>query len=415
MKSNYKKIGDYIWPVNKRNKDLQVTDLLGINIDKFFMPSVANIVGTDLSVYKVVSKNQFACNRMHVWRDHRIPIALSRNEVDFIVSPAYDVFEIKDETLLLPEYLMMWLSRAEFDRNAWFYTDADVRGAISWDAFCNLPIPIPDITKQQEIINEYNVIKNRITLNETLIMKLEDTAQALYRQWFVDYEFPDADGKPYKSNGGEMEYSWTLEKEVPRGWELQRLSNFCNFQNWYSYTSEELKESKIWMVTIKNFDKNWWYKIEWLKEIIPQKNYKDKTIEIWDVLVAHTDLTQWTIIGNPLVILSKSHYELLVFSMDTVKIISKISGINNSLYYFILKQSNFYDFASWYVNWSTVMHLSKNALLEYSILFPNEISIAKKLSMLLNSFMMKKSIIYKEIENLWKMKDLILAKMASVG
>jgi restriction endonuclease S subunit len=119
-----------------------------------------------------------------------LPVALSKKDEDFIVSPAYDVFEIIDENELLPEYLMMWFSRKEFDRNAWFYTDADVRQGLHWDAFCNMDIPIFDITKQQEIVEEYNVIKNRISLNNSLIEKLEDTAQAIYRQWFVDFEFP---------------------------------------------------------------------------------------------------------------------------------------------------------------------------------------------------------------------------------
>lgn len=121
MRSNYKRLGDYITEVKTKNTDLAAKSLLGINIDKFFMPSVANIIGTDLSVYRVVKKGQFACNRMHVGRDYRIPIALSNSEEPFMVSPAYDVFEIKDTTKLLPEYLMMWFSRKEYDRNAWFY------------------------------------------------------------------------------------------------------------------------------------------------------------------------------------------------------------------------------------------------------------------------------------------------------
>ena len=155
---NYKTLGDYIIPVKVKNTDLKATELLGINIDKFFMPSVANVVGTDLTRYKVVEKNQFACNRMHVGRDYRIPVALSDIDEPFMVSPAYDVFQIINTTKLLPEYLMMWFSRAEFDRNAWFYTDADVRGGLAWDAFCEMKLPVPDIEKQREIVAEYNIV-----------------------------------------------------------------------------------------------------------------------------------------------------------------------------------------------------------------------------------------------------------------
>lgn len=204
MQSNYKRIGDYIKEVKEKNVTLEATLLLGININKFFMPSVANVIGTDMSNYRIVKKNQFACNRMHVGRDYRIPVALSNREEPFIVSPAYDVFEIIDTSVLLPEYLMMWFSRKEFDRNAWFYTDADVRGGLHWKAFCDMQLPIPSSEKQKEIVKEYHIIQNRIALNNQLISKLEETAQAIYKQWFVDFEFPDENGLPYKSNGGEM-------------------------------------------------------------------------------------------------------------------------------------------------------------------------------------------------------------------
>lgn len=193
MQSNYKRLGDYIKVVKEKNIDLKASKLLGINIDKFFMPSVANVIGTDMSNYKIVKKGQFACNRMHVGRDYRIPISLSKEDEPFMVSPAYDVFEIIDTKVLLPQYLMMWFSRKEFDRNTWFHTDADVRGGLPWNAFCDLKLPIPSIDAQSEIVCEYNVIRNRISLNNQLICKLEETAQAIYKQWFVDLENENED------------------------------------------------------------------------------------------------------------------------------------------------------------------------------------------------------------------------------
>ncbi|MDH6357344.1 restriction endonuclease subunit S [Parabacteroides sp. PF5-9] len=183
---NYKRLGDYIREVDVRNEDDSITNLLGINIDKYYMPSVANVVGTDLSRYKVVEKGQFACNRMHVGRDKRLPVALSIKEDRFIVSPAYDVFEIIDKKELLPEYLMMWFSRKEFDRNTWFYTDADVRGGLNWNTFLDMQLPIPSPEKQREIVAEYNAVQRRIDLNNQLIQKLEETAQTIYKQWFVE-------------------------------------------------------------------------------------------------------------------------------------------------------------------------------------------------------------------------------------
>lgn len=225
MRSNYKRLGDYVRQVKVKNTKGLYDLLLGINIDKYFMPSVANVVGTNLNRYKVVKKNQFACNRMHVGRDYRIPMALSDKENPFIVSPAYTVFEILDESHLLPEYLMMWFSRPEFDRECWFHTDADVRGGLPWDLLCDVELPIPSIEKQQEIVNEYNTIVNRIKLNEQLNQKLEETAQALYKHWFVDFEFPSEEGKPYKTSGDKMVYNEELDKEIPEGWVDKSFTN----------------------------------------------------------------------------------------------------------------------------------------------------------------------------------------------
>lgn len=227
MQSNYKRLGDFIKEVKARNTDLKAEKLLGININKFFMPSVANVIGTDMSVYKIVKRNQFACNRMHVGRDYRLPVSMSKTDEAFMVSPAYDVFEITDTAILDPEYLMMWFTRREFDRNAWFYTDADVRGGLHWKAFCDMQLPIPSLAKQKEIVKEYNIIKDRIALNQQLIQKLEETAQAIYKQWFVDFEFPDESGKPYKSNGGEMVFNEELEQEIPLGWEYKALGKIA--------------------------------------------------------------------------------------------------------------------------------------------------------------------------------------------
>lgn len=263
MQSNYKPIGDYIQKLKVRNSENRYSELLGINIDKFFMPSVANVVGTNLSRYLIVEPGQFACNRMHVGRDYRIPVALSEKEKPFIVSPAYDVFEIKDPSLLLPEYLMMWFRRAEFDRNAWFYTDADVRGGLAWDAFCSIELPVPSIEKQREIVREYNVVKNRIKLNEEINQKLEETAQALYKHWFVDFEFPNKEGKPYKSSGGKMVYNDELDKEIPEGWEVKSL-NELTWGNPENFTISTENFTEIEYLEISNITKN---KIDNLKII----------------------------------------------------------------------------------------------------------------------------------------------------
>ena len=128
------------------------------------MPSVANVIGTDLSRYKLISKGLFACNPMHVGRDERLPIALYEKDSPAIVSPAYFMFEIIDRDVLNEEYLMMWFRRPEFDRECWFMTDGSVRGGITWDDLCRIKLPVPSYARQCEIVESYRAITNRITL-----------------------------------------------------------------------------------------------------------------------------------------------------------------------------------------------------------------------------------------------------------
>ena len=162
------KIGSIVKWIDERNKSLISTNLLGINIDKFFMPSVAIIIGTDLSTYKVIKKGQFACNPMHVGRDEKMPIALYFDEKPSIVSPAYFVFEVKSEKEILSEYLMLWFRRNEFDRESWFHTDGTVRGGILWEEICDMTIPLPSIEEQKRIVESYNDIERRISIKRQI-------------------------------------------------------------------------------------------------------------------------------------------------------------------------------------------------------------------------------------------------------
>ena len=185
MKSNYDILGNHIRLIDTRNRESITDRVLGINIDKFFMPSVANVIGTDLSKYKLITKGKFACNPMHVGRDERLPVALYDEEEPAIVSPAYFMFEVVDNSILNEDYLMMWFRRPEFDRICWLHTDGSVRGGITWDDICRLELPIPPIEKQLEIVNSYKAITERIALKKKINDNLEATAQAVYKKMFV--------------------------------------------------------------------------------------------------------------------------------------------------------------------------------------------------------------------------------------
>jgi type I restriction enzyme S subunit len=166
---SYKRIGNYVRLVSNRNSDWAITNLLGVNIYKNFMPSVANTSGVDLSKYKIIQKGQFATNIMHVNRDEILPVALYQKDEPAIVSPAYMTFEVIDETELLPEFLMMEFQRPEFDRRAWTYCDSSVRGGLEWERFCDIEIPIPHIDEQRKFVALYNgLLTNQKTYANSL-------------------------------------------------------------------------------------------------------------------------------------------------------------------------------------------------------------------------------------------------------
>jgi len=169
MKNNNKRIGDYIQLVDNRNKELAVSNLLGINITKNFMPSVANTSESDLSKYKIIQKNQFAYSAMQVGRDETIRLALYAEDKPAIISPAYLVIEVKDENELLPEYMMMWFQRPESDRYGWFISDSSVRASLEWERLCEIQIPIPHIDEQRKYVALYKgLLTNQKTYQNSL-------------------------------------------------------------------------------------------------------------------------------------------------------------------------------------------------------------------------------------------------------
>lgn len=237
MPSNYKRLGDYIEPVGPYNEGMEVEELLGISNQKYFQKAKTNTIGINLEKYRIVRTGEFAFNRATTRNGDKISIAL-RQGSDCIVSPSYRIFRSKDENVLNSEYLMMWFRRPEFDRYARFKSHGSAHEFFDMDEMNEVQLPVPHIDVQRAMVKEYNTITNRIKLNEQLNQKLEETAQTLYRHWFVDFEFPydfqkgepSLQGQPYKSSGGEMLWCEELEKEIPKGWDNGVLSELCKIE-----------------------------------------------------------------------------------------------------------------------------------------------------------------------------------------
>lgn len=411
MQSNYKPIGKYIKEVKTRNTDGTVSNLLGVNIDKYFMPSVANIVGTDMTKYKVVKKGQFACNRMHVGRDERLPVAMSISEEDFLVSPAYDVFEIKDENILNPEYLMMWFSRKEFDRNAWFYTDADVRGGLHWKAFCEMTLPIPSLEKQKEIVAEYNIIVNRIKLNEQLNRKLEVTAQAIYKQWFVYFEFPDEHGKPYKSSGGEMVWNEAIGKEIPSKWKdgtINELIDLIDGDRGTNYPSqgEMLSEGYCLFLNAGNVTKNG-FAFDANMFITEEKDNKLRKgkLQRHDVV-----LTTRGTVGNLAYFGKNVEYANIRINSGMIIIRGKTEPTNSFYAFLLMKSSEMKDLINSYMSGSAQPQFPIRDIVGMPVIIPDRATIGKFVEMVL-PIQDDMDLRDKQIRYLKRFNDVLLAKM----
>lgn len=204
--NNYKRLGKYIEPVVGRNNGTMITNLMGISYKKIFIPSIANIIGTDLSTYRIVHSGDFAFCPVTSRNGDRITIARYRGKQDCIISQAYQPFRIKDEKELNPEYLMLWVKRPEFDRYARFHSHGSVREIFSWDDMCDVMLPVPKIEVQNQIVNDYQAIEKRIVNNEQLIEQLEKLGQVLFRQKFVD----------------DIDFD-----NLPEQWKLTTVKDFC--------------------------------------------------------------------------------------------------------------------------------------------------------------------------------------------
>ena len=217
----YKRLGNYIREVNVRNRDEKVTNLQGVSISKQFIPSIANTIGTDMSTYKMVNPGQFAYGPVTSRNGDKVSIALYKGDDDAIISQAYTVFEVIDCEQVSSEYLMMWFQRPEFDRYARFHSHGSAREIFDWDELCGVYLPLPDIDRQREIVEEYETLSRRIRLNEQMIEKLEATAQALYRKMFVD----------------------SIDKEnLPEGWRMGTIGDLFELQRGFDLPSQERTE-----------------------------------------------------------------------------------------------------------------------------------------------------------------------------
>lgn len=244
MKEGYRLLGDFIRQVDVRNTDGKEENLLGVSVQKMFIPSIANTVGTDFTKYKVVKRGQFTYIPDTSRRGDKIGIALLTDYDEGLVSNIYTVFEVKDENELLPEYLMLWFSRPEFDRYARFKSHGSVREIMDWDEMCKVELPVPSIDKQRSIVKAHQTITERIELKRRINDNLEATIQAAF-----DKAFHDA--------GVSLPETIIKQNKVPQGWTDATVGDFASVQTGpfgSQLHNEDYVESGTPIITVEHMD-----------------------------------------------------------------------------------------------------------------------------------------------------------------
>lgn len=354
MKSSYKPISDIVERVDIRNSDGNADILMGLSIDKCFIRSVANTVGTDLKKYKVIRRNQFAVSLMQVSRDSKIPVACFRECDRAIMSPAYSIFQVADESVVLPDYLDMWFKRAEFDREAAFIAVGGVRGSMPWEEFARIKVRVPTIDEQRSIVKAYQTITERIELKRRINDNLEATVQAIFKSEFIDYE------RANYSDYIEFEFG-----KYPATWNLVDLDTVVDVRDG-THDSPSPTESGKYLITSRHLlpyavDSSDAY---FISETDFKKANERSKVEYGDIL--------FSMIGTIGIISFITNKEV-DFAIKNVGLFR--TSQNPTIRYFILsylKSKIVENYISSYMAGSTQSYVSLNVLRKIPLILPTE-------------------------------------------
>ena len=354
MKEGYKLLGDYIRQVDIRNTEGKEDNLLGVSVQKQFIPSIANTVGTDFTKYKVVKKGQFTYIPDTSRRGDKIGIALLQDYEEGLVSNVYTVFEVIDTEKLLPEYLMLWFSRPEFDRYARFKSHGSVREVMDWDEMRKVELPVPAIEEQRNIVKAYKAITDRIALKKQINDNLEATAQAIFKSLFVDYEgaeYPDF---------VEFEFG-----KYPASWNLVDLDSVVDVRDG-THDSPSPTESGKYLITSRHLlpyavDRSDAY---FISEVDFKKANERSKVEYGDIL--------FSMIGT-IGIISFITDKKIDFAIKNVGLFR--TSQNPTMRYFLLsylKSKIVENYIASYMAGSTQSYVSLNVLRKIPLILPTE-------------------------------------------
>ena len=391
MKDNYKVLGDYIEMIDERNKDLSIKNLLCVSISKRFIPSIANIIGTDLSSYKIVRTGQFAYGPVTSRNGEKVSIAFL-NEDDCIISSSYSVFKVTDTKKLDPQYLMLWFSRPEFDRYARYKSHGSVREIFDWDELCQVELPVPHIDKQKDIVKAYNIISDRIELKRKINDNLFASVNAFFTEKFSPFLHEDMRNMP----------------------NYVQLKNFIKVKHGYAFDGEQFSEnatSKV-LVSPGNFKIGGGFQSNKPKYYNEDADYNtDYVLKAGSLVVTMTDLSKnGDTLGFPAIIPEDD--QLTFLHNQRVGLVEFIgTTYPKAFIYFLMCSSDYRNYILATASGTTVRHTSPDKISGYGFITPNNKDDLVTLNRLYEAYLTDSDTLNLEIKRLSELQALLLSKM----
>lgn len=392
MKSNYKKLGQYIRQVDIRNTEGKQENLLGVSVQKQFIPSIANTVGTDFTKYKVVKKGQFTYIPDTSRRGDKIGIALLESFEEGLVSNVYTVFEVVDKNQLMPEYLMLWFSRPEFDRYARFKSHGSVREIFDWEEMCNVELPVPPIEEQRKIVQAYQTITNRIELKKRINDNLFATVNAFFTEKFSRF----------------------LHEDMRNMSDYVQLKDFIKIKHGYAFDGEQFSESETSKILVSpgNFKIGGGFQNNKPKFYNEEAEFKaDYVLEAGSLVVTMTDLSKnGDTLGFPAII--PKDERLTFLHNQRVGLVEFIDNTYPKAFiYFLMCSNDYRNYILATASGTTVRHTSPDKILGYGFITPDNKDDLIILNRLYEVYLSDCDTFNIEIQRLAELQSTLLSKM----
>ena len=358
----------------------------------------------DEELYKAWMKDEVEYNDILLTSEAPMgEVIIWKSEEKIILSQRLFAIRVKEN--ISPDYMYYYFISKTFQSELLARSSGTTVVGIKQTELLKTNVILPESpNEQKEIASILSSFDKKIELLKEQNQTLETMAQTIFKEWFVDFNYPNAMDEMIDSEMG----------EIPKGWRVFKLEELVNTVNGYSYKGNELvDESTEALVTLKSFNRNGGFQTRGFKPFQGTPK-KEQEVVIGDLIVAHTDLTQDAeVLGNPAFIFESGGFHKMYITMDLVKVNSKIEEIQNSFLYYVMKDKRFKGHCVGYSNGTTVLHLSKKAIPEYKIPLPENLKLAQDFSNLTENFTKKISHNILEIKNLEEIKDSLLPKLMS--